>query len=118
MWIVTGDKHGQFGNIYDLIDRLYLGENDNILVLGDMGLFWSNNLAMTKNTIDNYEKKYNCNIWFIDGNHENFDLLKLLPAAPGGNDKIRYVSPHIRYITRGTIMDIEGKKCLFVRWRR
>lgn len=37
---ITGDKHGDLTEILNFIKKMKLSENDNIIVLGDMGLLW------------------------------------------------------------------------------
>lgn len=75
-----------------------------------MGLFWRKDRKDSNEFIKFYEENYKCNLWFIDGNHENFDQLKELHIVDG----LGYISPHIRWIPRGTILDIKGKRCLFL----
>lgn len=109
---LTGDKHGQFESIYKFIDKMDLGKDDTIIVLGDMGLFWRKDKVDAKANIEIYEQR--CDetmLYFIDGNHENFDLLKQLPKSDESED-IKYVSKHIRYLSRDTVFTIAGKKCL------
>ena len=109
-YYVTGDKHQDYAGLFSKIELAKLGENDTIIVLGDMGLFWRNDKKDADAIIKFYEDNYTCNLWFIDGNHENHPLLKALPIV----DKLGYVSPHIRYIPRGTVLDLGGCRCLFI----
>lgn len=109
---ITGDCHQKFDKIYNFIFKMKLNENDNIIVLGDMGLFWRYDKQDSDMIIDFYEDMFKCNLYFIDGNHENFELLKRIPIIDDLG--IGKVSKHIFYIPRGTIMDFENKKCLFI----
>lgn len=108
MFLVTGDCHSKFDKIFHLAEENMLAKDDTILVLGDMGLFWRRD---GKDAYENIQKleKVGCNIWFIDGNHENFDKLTALPPAA---DVGRYVSEHIRWIPRGEEFYINSKRCL------
>lgn len=85
-----------------------LKETDNIIVLGDMGLCWRRDREDLKKFIYRWEEKLEKRPWlyFIDGNHENFDLLKTF--------KDGIISTHIRWLRRGTVSYFEGKKCLFI----
>ena len=74
---VTGDCHGDFKKLIDFIERMSLDENDTIIVLGDMGLLWNAHNDFLQYFIANfYEVRYKTEILWIDGNHENFDLIK------------------------------------------
>lgn len=88
-----------------------LTEEDYIIVLGDMGLFWRNDKKDAENFIKKFEEKYNFNLYFIDGNHENFKLLNQLPIDENG---MGYVSDHIRHLRRGCRYNIDGKDILTV----
>lgn len=104
MFYITGDMHQDFSRLYFYKN---LTHHDTILILGDMGLFWRKDKKDSEYYIKELEKNINCNIWFIDGNHENFDHLKGLPKD--GN-----ISRYIRYISRGTEFYIDGKRCLAI----
>lgn len=121
---VKGDCHGDFTKIIDFIDRFELDEDDIIIVLGDMGLYWRKDKKDAEAWLREYEsRERKCQIWFIDGNHENFDLLEKLPAIP--NTCRKYCSEHISYIPRGAEIYINNLRCLFIggadsvdKWRR
>lgn len=105
---ITGDCHGSFEKLILFTKKMNLTENDNILVLGDMGLCWRKDGEDLKKFIYRWEEKLEIKpmLYFIDGNHENFDLLKTF------NDSI--ISAHIRWLPRGTVREFEGKRCLFI----
>jgi len=47
---------------------------------------------------------------FIDGNHENFDLLDMLyPVERWNGGKIRRLSPSVMQLMRGQVYEIDGK---------
>lgn len=105
---VIGDRHGNFEELILFAIRLHLTEDDNLIVLGDMGLCWRKDRQDLDKFISRWEDKM-LNppfLYFIDGNHENFDLLKSF--------KDGVISPHIRWLKRGTIIYFEGKKCLCI----
>ena len=75
-WFVTGDKHGDIQPIINFIERFNLGSEDNIIVVGDMGLFWRKDMKDAEYNIALYEKYCrDVNLYWIDGNHENFDII-------------------------------------------
>ena len=103
---VTGDCHGDFKKLIDFIERMSLDENDTIIVLGDMGLLWNAHNDFLQYFIANfYEVRYKTEILWIDGNHENFDLIKKLPSENG----FKICSPHIKMIERGNAFILQGK---------
>ena len=111
-YFVTGDKHGDFSSIYDFIDRMDFNyEEINILILGDCGLFWRDDKRDAEFKIKFHELNYKFHIYFIDGNHENFNILNSLS---NNENKIIDISNHIHYIKRGTILDLPIGKCLFL----
>ena len=74
---VTGDTHGSL-DIGKLTSRFseqrYLSKNDYVIILGDFGMVWNNSEE------DLYWRRWlnerRFTTLFIDGNHENFDLLE------------------------------------------
>lgn len=78
---ITGDTHGNIDwhklNSTKFEQGKELTKNDFIIVCGDFGGVWYGN------TTDEYiQNWYNNKPWttlFIDGNHENFDLLEQYP---------------------------------------
>lgn len=99
---ITGDKHGDLYKLTSFIDRFGLTNDDAIIVLGDMGLFWRKDKKETKQFLDYYaQNDYMTNIYFIDGNHDNFDLINKLEYEANSRFK-NCGNPYIHYIPRGT----------------
>ena len=80
MIYVTGDTHGEvdFAKLH-----LFAGENprltkeDYLIVAGDFGAVWnSQTLALTLKPYTELP----FTVLFVDGNHENFDLLESFPV--------------------------------------
>ena len=63
---VCGDRHGEFNELLTFADRMQLGINDCIIVLGDMGLFWRHDKQDAKSFINFFEENYKFNLYFID----------------------------------------------------
>lgn len=107
-WFVTGDCHGSLTKILQFIWKFDLGSESNVIVCGDMGIFWDKDQKDAKASIANYERYCNgVNLYWIDGNHENFDIIN-----SWGTKNIYNNSEHIHYCPRGTILNINGKKGL------
>ena len=78
MVYVTGDMHGEFKRFRDSkIKRLKKG--DTLIICGDFGFFW-NDSKEEKDVIKKLEEK-EFNIAFVDGCHENFDIIEISPIA-------------------------------------
>ena len=115
-WFVTGDKHGKIEEVWRFIKRFGLNEGDNIIVCGDMGIFWNKDQKDADYSMKKYEEYCNCvNLYWIDGNHENFDIINTWEKEENGLIKN---SKHIFYIPRGTIMNLNiggnTRSCLFM----
>ena len=80
MIYLCGDTHGinEIGKITNKAFTGGLSADDFVIVLGDFGLFWSEQIDefMARKNIERY---FPATLLFIDGNHENFDMLDELP---------------------------------------
>lgn len=117
---VTGDTHGDLTKIINFIKRFDLQLGDQIIVLGDFGIFWRQDGRDSKYWIDLYEKECNgVHLYWIDGNHENFDIINSWNIS---GVSVYNNSEHIHYFPRGfiTFVDvecgsrIESRKVLFL----
>ena len=106
---VTGDCHQDMRKIYAFADKMELGSDDYIIVLGDMGIFWRHDKADANVIIKDFEARYNFNLYFIDGNHENF---KILNSLEEDENHMGYISEHIRHLKRSRRYNIDGKDIL------
>lgn len=106
---VTGDLHGDIERFADkAIKKLKKG--DTLIVLGDFGFLWSGDKAEQKHLKWLTKRRYR--ILFIDGCHENFDLLRDYPVEDFMSGRARHIGGNLYYIQRGSILEIEGKKLL------
>ncbi len=126
MIYLTGDTHGKWeeneNNVLGLKDRLEkIEDGSKVIILGDFGFIFHNTwtshaellfaetLKMQK--LKEYCKNRNIEILFIDGNHENFDRLDNdFETVTKYGAKCREINENIYYITRGNVLEIEGKK--------
>lgn len=110
---ITGDQHANFNKIFNFVDFLdiKLNSDDYVIILGDMGIFWRDDKEDAKKFIEFFEKNYQFNLYFIEGNHENFNLLNDLPEDENG---MGYISEHIRHLKRGRRYNIQGKNILAI----
>jgi len=104
---VTGDMHGELDRFNDpQIRRLKKG--DSLIVCGDFGFLWDGGPAEEKILKKLGQKKYR--ILFVDGTHENFDLLEQFPAQEWNGGLARNISGNLFHLMRGQVFTLEGKK--------
>jgi len=102
---------GNFNEIIDFRNKMQLNKEDSIIILGDAGICWRKDKKDMKEYIERWEQVDDTPmLYFIDGNHESFDILNSLPTYNGEG----VLSEHIRWLKRGTVKDFNGKKCLCI----
>ena len=105
MIYVTGDLHGEEERLYSRSMKK-LREEDTLIVCGDFGFVWDGS-GREKKILDFLgSRKYN--VCFIDGTHENFDLLDKYRMTVWNGGKVHRVSGNLFHMMRGQIFTIEG----------
>lgn len=107
MIYVTGDTHGDISFLKER-NLSRLKPNDTLIICGDFGFLWDNSKKEQKALKSLSKKKYN--ILFIDGTHENFDMLDALEEVEFANSTAKKVNDNIYFLKRGNIYTIEDKK--------
>ena len=112
MIYVTGDTHAELDisklNTTNFPQQKALTKNDFLIICGDFGLCWDGSLR------EKWWKKWLTNknfttLW-IDGNHENFDMLYQFPQINKFGGRAREIAKDIYYLDRGQVLTIDGKK--------
>lgn len=109
MIFVTGDTHGltdyaklvKFGK-----DNYALTKNDYVIIAGDCGIVWSKKSLAER--VEAYER-LPFSVLFVDGNHENFDMLDAFCVETFCGGKVHRISEHIRHLMRGQVFEMQGK---------
>lgn len=109
---ITGDLHGEEPVITSIPARCpQLGKGDVLLVAGDFGIPWwqpgsdrSKNDTKLLRLLSDYE----FTTCFIDGNHENFDLLQTFPYEERWGGRVEKIAPHIYHLCRGELFTLGG----------
>lgn len=109
MVYVTGDIHGDIERFGEKAFKK-LKKRDTLIVLGDFGFLWNGDKAERKNLKWLTKRRYQ--LLFIDGCHENFDMLKEYPVVEYMGGKARHLGGNLYYIMRGSLLEIEGLKLL------
>ena len=100
---ITGDTHADFGRF-----GLHHFEDKEcyVIVCGDFGGIWDGSKT-EKYWLDWLEsKKYT--LLFVDGNHENFDLLNAFPVTEWNGGKVHMIRKNIIHLMRGQVFTVEG----------
>lgn len=106
---LKGDIHGNLFEIIDFINRFNLGKNDNIIILGDCGIAWRKDRKDLDQNIKLWNQCSNgVKLYFLDGNHENFNILNSLPIE----NNMGKIADNIYHLRRGQVYEFENKKIL------
>ena len=109
MVYLTGDTHGD-------IDRFrhgrlrWLSRRDTVVVLGDFGFVWDGSKAEQKKL--DWLRKRPYTLLFLDGSHENYDLLAQYPTVELFGGKVQALGGNVYHVCRGSVLTLEGKKYL------
>ncbi len=106
MVYITGDVHG---NLSDLDSRNInrLKKDDVLIITGDFGFIWDNSSRELKMLKKLSKRKHK--ILFVDGVHENFELLKKYEDVELFGARAQKISDNIYHLCRGEIYNIENK---------
>ncbi|MBO5884169.1 MAG: metallophosphoesterase [Clostridia bacterium] len=109
---LSGDTHGVLDTLKIASfqeSNKKLDENDYLIICGDAGIVWEKETI--KESIDYFES-FGTNILFVDGNHENFDILNSYPVTIWNGGKVHKISDKIFHLMRGQVFKIAGKTFL------
>ena len=107
MIFITGDTHGDidFAKLKIFADKnSRLTKNDYMIIAGDFGA------VCNEDTLESDLKLYTelpFTVLFVDGNHENFNILNSLPIEEWPGGKVHKIKPNIYYLMRGQIFEFE-----------
>ena len=107
---VTGDIHAE---IYPRLSNASfpaqreLTKDDIVIVAGDFGIPWTDGGAADAYALRELEKRpfTTC---FVDGNHENYDLLEQYPEQTWHGGRIHRINDSVIHLMRGQVFDIDG----------
>lgn len=112
MIFLTGDLHGGIDidklSTKSFILQKDLSKEDYLIICGDFGCIWDGG-AKDDRWLKWLEKR-NFTTLFIDGNHENFDLLYQYPLEEKFGGTVGRISESIYHLRRGEIYVIDGKR--------
>ena len=83
-----------------------LDKGDTLIVCGDFGFVWDGS-PKEKKLLDYLgSRKYT--VAFVDGTHENYDLLKKYRMTVWNGGRVHRISGNLFHLMRGQIYTIEG----------
>ena len=117
MIYITGDIHCPIDvhklNTREFPQQKNMTKKDYLIICGDVGLTWYYKTDKRIKEDLYWQKWFNSKKFttlFIDGNHENFDILNNLEQVNMFGGKVGKVSDSIYHLKRGEIYTIEDKK--------
>lgn len=112
MILITGDMHGTHDIHKFSTDNFplqkELNRTDYVIICGDFGLLWDGS-DEDEYWLDWLDNKPWTTLW-IDGNHENFDMLADYPVEEWRGGQVQYIRDNILHLCRGSVFSLEGKK--------
>lgn len=106
MIYITGDMHGEEQRLYEKPLRR-LKEGDTLLVCGDFGFVWDDSPKERKLLEYLGSRKYT--VAFVDGTHENYDLLNRCRMTVWNGGRVHRVAGNLFHLMRGQIFTLEGQ---------
>ena len=121
MIYLFGDIHG-YENLIKFNKKTFrhgvnLTKNDYVIILGDFGVPWynreldENRYTHEQRVLDIFDRKPWTTL-FVDGNHENFDILNNLESVPMFDSTVGKLRNSIFHLRRGHIYNIDYHKFL------
>lgn len=106
MVYVTGDTHGDL-SFFKNPKLKKLTEDDTLIICGDFGFLWDGSDKEKKALEQLKKKKYN--ICFVDGAHENYDILNSYKEYRFKGGNAHKIADNIFQLLRGEIYTMDKK---------
>lgn len=118
---ITGDIHGDIGisrlSAHNFPQGKELTKDDLVFICGDFGLLWYPPESKNHKRDVYWLKWLDSKPWttvFIDGNHENSDIINNLPEVNFYGGKAGKVNDSVYHLKRGEIYNFDGTTILTV----
>ena len=107
MICITGDLHGDLSRFkHKNIKKLK--KNDSLIICGDFGFIWNGSKKEERILKKLGKKRYN--VLFVDGCHENYDLLKKYEVKQWNGGEVRVISGKLMQLMRGSVFTFGDQK--------
>ena len=105
---LTGDTHGDFSRLRPEVFRERLSKEDYVIICGDFGSIWDG--SDTEQQWLDWLADRPFTTLFVDGNHENYDLLRNYPMCEWHGGQAQTIRPGVLHLMRGQFYEICGKR--------
>ena len=112
MIYLTGDLHGDVSRLEAAaLQRrgIAIRKEDTLLVCGDFEIPWGDGKAADDEVRLAHLSRLPYRVLFIDGNHENYALLKQYPVSTFAGARVQRLLPNVMHVLRGEILTLEGQ---------
>ena len=109
IWI-TGDTHADFSRLHKPLPkpkRHRPTRGDCLIICGDFGGIWSDSPQQVSEL--NRLCRLPFTILFLDGNHENYDMLGRFPVREWNGGRVQFIRENVLHLLRGQVYTIEDK---------
>lgn len=109
MIYATGDTHTEWERRVSkraFPEQAEMTKHDYVVILGDFGI-WDGSKGEQKR-LDWLEERPFTTI-FVDGNHENYDILDAYPVSEWHGGKVHRIRPSVIHLMRGQVYEIDGQ---------
>lgn len=106
MVYITGDMHGETKRFESRQFKRFT-EDDILMICGDFGFIWNGSEQEKQTLVEIGEKTYKT--LFVDGTHENFDLLDKYPIEEIFGGRAHHISGNLYHMMRGEIYTIDNE---------
>ena len=105
MVYVTGDMHGDVARVNARSLRR-LKKGDTLIICGDFGFVWDSDPKNRKILESLGSRRYT--VCFLDGTHENYDLLSTYRETVWKGGRVHRISGNLFHLMRGQVFYIDG----------
>ncbi len=115
MIYITGDTHGDLNRFRYMKteDGREPQQGDYLIICGDFGFLFRPRghhfFAQQEQNLRDFEN-LPYTVLFVDGNHENFDLIEEYPVENWCGGKVHRLAENVLHLMRGQVFTIEGSK--------
>lgn len=107
MIYITGDTHADITR-FKHKDIKKLKEGDYLIICGDFGFLWDGSKKEKQILKSLGKKKYS--ILFVDGCHENYELLNQYEESDWNGGRVRIISGKLMQLMRGYVFKLGDQK--------
>lgn len=103
--LIAGDTHGNMKHVEKLAKVAKRREVDAIVQVGDFGFVWQSTDKL--NSLNNVLAQFGIPLYWLDGNHENFDLMASIGAKTNATEMVP-LTEFVTYLPRGLAWEWDG----------